>query len=347
MWWRHLAHLRRHSAALRCERTVQRYGSDAVHVAHGIAVQMPIGLHFAVQLSADWRWQQQFCSDNRLLESRTGRQSDAGHRRQHSAHDTPGRSRPRWKQTHVNSRRFAAVRDARPNFSRPEFDRICRIYRPVAQRKRPADWFVFQSNQRHRRRQSPRYKFLFSSYFNCHFRISGVVCAVFLHRNWTLNLFIWSWTGVNDLRWERENVNKEKKSGMRKKGNGGRKWRMVGGSKGNEDTSQLLFLLLFTTKINRTRSTASGTIRDRLTVRSSPRRVHPGPAAVSVDLRKIENDPLFVDWIKIMFYSAINSNQMVKRSIEFVLKTNKKGEKTSKKKRKVNKPTARWRVNCA
>ena len=126
------------------------------------------------------------------------------------------------------------------------------------------------------------------------------------------------------------------------------KWRKKvtnGGSKGNEDTSQLL--LLFTTKINRTRSTASGTIRDRLTVRSSPRRVHPGPAAVSVDLRKIENDPLFVDWIKIMFYLAIKSNQMVKRSIEFVLKTNKKGEKTSKKKRKVNKPTARWRVNCA
>ena len=119
-----------------------------------------------------------------------------------------------------------------------------------------------------------------------------------------------------------------------------------GGSKGNEDTSQLL-LLLFATRINRKRSTATGNDRDRLTVRSSPRRVHPGPAAVSVDLRKIENDPLFVDWIKIMFYSAIKSNQMVKRSIEFVLKTNKKGEKTSKKKRKVNKPTARWRVNCA
>ena len=106
-----------------------------------------------------------------------------------------------------------------------------------------------------------------------------------------------------------------------------------GGSKGNEDISQLL-LLLFATRINRKRSTATGNDRDRLTVRSSPRRVHPGPAAVSVDLRKIENDPLFVDWIKIMFYSAINSNQMVKRSMKFVLKTNKKGEKTSKKKRK-------------
>ena len=129
-----LAHLRSNSTCVCGERAVQRHGSDAVHVAHGIAMQMPIGpiSPCSCQPTDDGRWQ--LCIDHRLLESRTGRQSDAGHRRQHSAHDSPGRSRPRWKLTNVNCRRITAVRDALLSFSRPECDQICRLHRPVAQR---------------------------------------------------------------------------------------------------------------------------------------------------------------------------------------------------------------------
>ena len=91
--------------------------------------------YFKTEITLSTLWLQvQLCIDHRLLESRTGRQSDAGHRRQHSAHDSPGRSRPRWKLTNVNCRRITAVRDALLSFSSPECDQICRLHRPVAQK---------------------------------------------------------------------------------------------------------------------------------------------------------------------------------------------------------------------